>query len=326
MIRTLQRGGVLWLAAMGLAAAAQAKPLRIDGYAAVVNDRVITVSDVLGLVEPVRAQLETTYSGLELEEKLDDAYQGALESLVERALVLEDFKEQGGSLPEQAINDQVAALIRERFDNDRAAFLATLAQERVTLEEWREETKNRMIYTLMRRREVQDRVVVTPREVREAYENQAGQYRTPEQVKLRLIVLQKGETESDQAVKRQEAEQTRAKLVAGADFAETAKLVSEGNKASEGGDMGWLEPSSLRAELAAAAATLEPGRVSDVLDAGDAFYILKVEARKNAAVIPFNDVKDQIEGELKKAEEARLYAQWIGRLKNKYYVRVYEED
>jgi len=305
-----------------LFATAMARSVPIDGYAALVNNRVITVGEILAMIQPIREQLVETYDGRELETKIEQAYQEGLDTLIERSLILEEFTAMGGNLPDRAVDDQINVIINERFKNDRAVFLEALAEDRMTIDDWREETRNRLIVNLLRRREIIDRVVIAPRAVRELYELRADQYRLPKQIQLRMIVLHKGASANDQAVKRQEAEKLHEKLLAGGDFAELAKSGSEGYKAADGGDQGWMDPAMLRKELAEAVAKLEPGRISEVIETDEDFYILKVEAKKNASIIPFDDVRGQIEDELRKAEEEKMYKAWIERLKKKFYVKV----
>lgn len=306
-----------------LSSAAPGTGMEVDGYAALVNSRVITVGDVLALIRPVRMQLEKTYVGEELEAKTEESYQAGLQALIERSLILEEFTAQGGTIPDRFIDDQISEIISDNFDNDRAAFLKALTEDRLTLDDWREETRNRLQVTILRRKEVTDKVVIPPRVAREVYEASLDKYRTPAQIKLRMIALHKGETAEDQAAKLREAEQIRERLLAGEDFGEVAKSSSEGIKAAKGGDMGWVEPGSLRAELAKASEMLEPGRISEVIPTDEEFYILKVEARKNAAVTPFEEAQRAIEKELRKAEEDRLYKTWMQRLKDKYYVKIF---
>ena len=304
-----------------LLATAMARGLPVDGYAALVNNRVITVGEILAMIQPIREQLVETYDGRELETKMEQAYQEGLDALIERALILEEFTAMGGNLPDRAVDDQINVMINERFKNDRAIFLEALAEDRMTIDDWREETRNRLIVNLLRRREIIDRVVIAPRAVRELYESRAAQYQLPKQIQLRMIVLHKGASSNDQAVKRKEAEKLHEKLLAGGDFAELAKSSSEGYKAADGGDQGWMDPMILRKELAEVVAKLEPGRISEVIETDEDFYILKVEAKKNASVIPFDDVRGQIEDELRKAGEEKMYKAWIERLKKKFYVK-----
>lgn len=323
-MRFAVRSALLCLLALPLTGHARGLP--VDGYAAVVNQRVITAGEVLALIQPAREQLEATYKDNELKGKLEEAYQAGLDALIERALILEEFAKQGGQIPDRLVDSQVNDMIAERFHNDRAAFLEALADERMTLDEWREETKNRLIVMIMRRREVVDKAVVVPRKIREAYESRQGQYDVSEQVRLRLIVLQKGETPQDEEAKRTEAARILARIEAGEDFGELAKTLSEGAKASEGGDIGWVDPRALRPELNRAVEKMQPGQTSEVIALGDEFYILKLEGRKNPSVVAFDDVRGQIEEELRRAEEDRLYKAWIERLKRKFYVKVFPRE
>ncbi len=319
-----------WFKILGVAAAmalcalsAPGAGMQVDGYAALVNSRVITAGDVLALIQPVRLQLEKSYSGDELESKTEEAFQAGLQALIERALILEEFTAQGGTIPDRFIDDQISEVVSDHFNNARAAFLKALTEDRLTLDDWREETRNRLQVTILRRKEVTDKVVVPPRAVREAYDASIDKYRTPAQVKLRMIALHKGGTAEDQAAKLGEAAKLRERLLAGEDFGEVAKTSSEGIKAAKGGDMGWVEPRSLRPELAQAAEQLEAGRISEVIPTEDELYILKVEARKNASVMPFEEAQASIAKELRKTEEDRLYKAWIQRLKDKYYVKIF---
>ena len=63
--------------------------ITLDGYAASVNGRIITVGDVMTAIDPVRKQLARKYKGKELKAKLDEAFKKGLQLLVEREMILE---------------------------------------------------------------------------------------------------------------------------------------------------------------------------------------------------------------------------------------------
>lgn len=310
-------------AILAWAGSAAARSVAVDGYAAMVNQRVILRSEVFAMVYPLQQKLKLEHSGAELEKKLEEAYTNVLESLIERALIVEEFTRQGRLLPDRAIDSQVNSLISERFNNNRMAFLDALAEERLTLAEWREQAKDGLIVTILRRTEILDRVAVAPREMRDYYEKNLAAYRTPEEVQLRLIVLHPGATAEERAAKIEEARRIRERLMNGEDFAAAAKTASEGPKAAQGGDMGWMETAQLRAELAAGIEGIEAGRLSEVIETPDEIYIAKVEGRKQASVTPFESVRPEIEILLRKQEMDRLYKSWISRLKNRFYVKVF---
>lgn len=326
MTQRLIRGMGLAVALACLPGAVRAAGRPVDGYAAVVNDRVITIGDVMEFIGPVEEQLRDTYMGGELREKLDQAYISGRDALIEKALILEESEALEGVLPERAIEDHTNMIIHERFNDDRAAFLAGLAREQITLSDWGEQVKELLVVMTLRRQMVMNHVVVPPGGVREAYEKNIEAYRVPDQVKLHAIALNKGVTEEDQAVKRQEAERVLHRLRGGEDFGAVAREVSEGSKAAEGGDWGWIHPGDLKSELAEVASALQPGETSGIVAAGDELYIMRVEGRREAVLKPFEEVRDGIEKELREAEEERLYKAWIERLMKKHYVKILDEQ
>ena len=159
--------------------------------------------------------------------------------------------------------------------------------------------------------------------MRTAYKKAIETFRTPEQVHLRIIIINGGKTDEEIAVKRKQAEDVRKQLLAGMPFEDLARQVSEGAHAQDGSNYGWIDPASRRPELATAIRALKTGDISDVIPAGGDFYILKVEGRRDANVIPFDKVQDTLRTELEKQEAKRLYDTWMVRLKQKAFIKKY---
>ena len=311
---------ILLLPARVLFAAGESIP--VDGYAAVVNDKVITVSDVLKAMEPVERQLRETYFDDTLPGKIESAYASTLDSLIERELILSHFAGQKQfTLPDTVIDGRIDEIVRNKFNNNRVELRKALDREGLTFEEWRNNYKNSLIVALLREKEVDSKVAISPRAVRDAYEKAGDKYRVPEQLEVRAIVINRGGTEEETALKLKQAEDIRRRLMGGESFEELAKHASEDQKAASGGYWGWIDPDSRRAEIAAALKSLPVGDISPVVSVGDELYILKVEGRKNASVVPFETVQESVRSELYKNETRRLYDAWIARLKRSAYIK-----
>ncbi|MCX7010423.1 MAG: peptidyl-prolyl cis-trans isomerase, partial [Kiritimatiellaeota bacterium] len=283
------------------------------------NNRVITVSDVLGSMGPVRQRLSDTYSGPELEKKVEEAYQKTLDMLIERALILEDFARQEKKLPEQIVDGRINEIIHDRFNNSRTAFFSALTEERLTLDEWRQQARDFIIVAMLRRQEVLDKVVVTPGAIQALYQKRSEKYRVPEKVHLRAIVLRAGSTNNLE----QFAAEVRMRISAGEKFEELAKQYSLGAGSTKGGDWDWVLPGELRKELKAAVDQLKPGQVSAPVRMDDDFYLLKLEERQTAGMTPLDKNYAEVEGDLREKEAERIYKDWIQRLKGKYYVKIF---
>src|SRR3712207_4733380 len=69
----------------------QDAPQVIDGIAAVVNGEVITFSQVRGLVGPRERLLRSQFRGEELQKKIQEARKEALQDLIDRQLIVQEF-------------------------------------------------------------------------------------------------------------------------------------------------------------------------------------------------------------------------------------------
>jgi tetratricopeptide (TPR) repeat protein len=76
---------------------------------------------------------------------------------------------------------------------------------------------------------------------------------------------------------RKRAEDALRRLVAGEDFAQLARALSEDPSASEGGDLGLVRPADLAEPLRSAASRLHPGGLSPVLEVAGGYVVLKRE-------------------------------------------------
>lgn len=313
----------------GLAAAGSAQEkILLDGPAAFVNEDVITVGDVLMLIEPVRRRLSARYKGDELESQMRRAYREALTELIERRLILGLYEKRKDkmNLPDWTVQERINRIVHENFDGDQARLLEALARDGMTYEEWRDEIRKQIVIASMRNDFIGRRVNVSPNAVRDHYEQHRESFNVAEEVKLRMIVLEKRGNGTGNEDRRQEAAELAARLQQGEDFAAAAKTKSEGPHADNGGDWGWLEPKMLRAELASAALALAPGAVSDPIEVDSAFYIVKNEGHRQAGVPPFDAVRAKIREKLEAEQMEQLQTQWIARLKDEAYVQVLSSE
>ena len=221
-------------------------------------------------------------------------------------------------------NERVEGMILERFNGDRAIFLDALKQEGLTLEEWSNKIREDMVINIMRNQKVYSMVAVAPRAVRELYESQKNEFTEAEQVELQMIILNVSSDKVERETVLNEAALIRARSVSGDDFAELAKEFSEGPKAKEGGYFGWLKMDELKPEVREAISRREVGEVTELLDTGEQFYIVKYLGHKEAGTVAFEAVEDQLRRTIKVKKEKELYDDWMKRLRRNFPVKIYK--
>lgn len=300
----------------------------IDGVAAIVNQDVITISQVRELIGARERGLREVYSGADLADKIKEMRLAALKDLIDRQLVIQEFRkmqEKGANIPDYVVDDRVKQIIREEFGGDRSAFVRTLQAQGYTVTRFKEIEKEKIVVQAMRQSKVNDDFVISPKQIQSFYNKNKGAYAIPEQIKLRMIILREGEAGDVPGAgnKEQTAAEIRQKLVGGAEFDRMAEMYSEDEGTRDsGGDWGWIERGTLNEELSKVAFSLTPGKVGPVVKIGDSYYIMLVEAKKNAAVKPISEVRDEIERNLIQQERMKAQQRWLDTLRAKAYIKI----
>ena len=292
----------------------------VDGVLAVINDTVITRQQVEEFIAPAIDSLRREYAGQPeavFQQKLTGVINDGLEQLVERQLILHEFDTQGYRMPDSYLDEIVQDRIRELY-SDRVTLMKTLQARGETFESFRADVRDQAIATFMRSKNIAQEIVISPYKVETYYQAHQDDFKVEDEIKLRMIVLNKTASDDTNAVNL--AREIRAQIQAGAAFADMASIYSQDSLRSQGGDRGWIERSVLRKELADAAFALQPGQVSDVTETPETCYLMLVEQTRPAHIKPLNDVRDDIEKNLRAQEQARLLKQWIARLKAKSFI------
>jgi peptidyl-prolyl cis-trans isomerase D len=161
-------------------------------------------------------------------------------------------------------------------------------------------------YVLFPNDHFEPQVTLTEADARKYYDDNQKEFEQQEQVRARHILIRSPESagEETKAEARQRAEAALTRVKDGADFATVATEVSEDSSASNGGDLGFFRRGMMVPPFEEAAFSLQPGQTSDIVETQFGFHIIKVEERKEAGVLPFEEKRAQIEDKLR-AQRAR---------------------
>ncbi len=323
LIRSFLCFGLLAIALLLSAGKSGAQEV-LDGIAAVVNNEVITFSQVRDLVGPKEKVARESLKGEALVEKIKEIRLAALNDLINRQLILQEFakmKEKGANIPPHVVDEHVETIVREQFGGDKSAFIRTLAAQGYTLERFRQLEEEKIIVQAMRGQQLKSTIFVGEPKIREYYDAHRAEYTAEEQLKLRMLVMKKGGGDEDNRLKMMQ--EIREKIVSGAAFADLARMYSEGSNQEEGGDWGWINRKTLNETLTKVAFGLKPGEISKILDITGNYYLLYCEARKGAQTKPFGELRDEIEKKLIQEERQRQQEEWVAKLRKKAYIKIY---
>ena len=297
----------------------------VNGIAAIVNGKVITKSEVADAVTAQRQMImmRNRDNPMQAQRELAELEKTALDSLIDRELVLADFAKLGGTIKGQYVDDDINTLIREQFKGDRDAFVVELAKTGMTMKKFRDLREKMIIVQVMRSKHGGHQAPPTPLQVEEYYKVHEDRWRDKDMLKISTITLPKFTSEAGSTADKQRklAEEIRAKIVAGADFGSMAKTYSQDSRAENKGEWDWMERKLMKPNMADAAFELKDGGVSKVIEDEAAFIIIYLDAKKLGTVTPLEKVRTDIEKMINAEKGKGEVDEWLNGLRKKATIR-----
>jgi peptidyl-prolyl cis-trans isomerase SurA len=294
-----------------------------NGIAAIAEEKVITVDDVRREIAPLIAQLQRdARNEREFNEKLEQLQDDVIQSLIDRVLIVKEFrKDEKKHIPDSFVDNRIADIQSEQFDNDRSKFLSYLRARGTTLREYRREVEEDIIYNYMRQQQRKTQSLISPVRIETFYKENKDRFYQEDGVHLRLIQLSRNDQTDDQLMER--ANLVYARIKAGEKFEDLAKEYSQDSRRSKGGDWGWQKRSDLKPEFSDPLFSLQKGEVSKPIMLPEGCFILFAEDRKYAGIQPIDSVRDEIERVLLQQMSRNSQEHWLERLRRNGYVKHY---
>jgi peptidyl-prolyl cis-trans isomerase C len=194
----------------------------------------------------------------------------------------------------------------------------------ITLDDLRESLKGRVrVDEYLKEQGVLEPEIPESR-IREMYDADPGSFSREETARVSHILIAvdaaAGPEEKDRL--RQQAEQIRKEILAGKDFAEMAKAHSACRSASAGGDLGRIKKGFMPAEFDAAAFSLAPDAVSDVVETRFGFHIIKLVDKSPAGVVPYEQMRDFLKKYLQEEESKKRLESHIAELRQRSEIEI----
>jgi len=299
-----------------------------NGIAAIAEEKVITVDDIRREIAPLVAQIQRdARNEKEFNEKLESLQDSVIQDLIDKVLIIKEFrKEKDGkevrNIPGSYIDNRIADILSEQFDNDRSKFLAYLRSKGSTLREYRKEVEEDIIFHYMQQQQRKSQSVVSPVRIETFYRENKDRFFQEDSVHLRLIQLSRvdGATDAELLTK---ANDILAKFRGGAKFEELAQEYSQDSRRAKGGDWGWVKRSDLKDDFKTPLFALKPGEVTAPVMLPEGLFLLFAEERKYAGNQAIDEVRDQIERLLVTQMARTSQERWLERLRRNGYVKHY---
>lgn len=299
-------------------AAPPSGPVEVNGIAAKVNGRVITKNEVSFMLAPIYAQLAAQFPrrGPQFDAQLKEAKERILQELVDRQIILDEFKKIGATIKPHVIDDEIKRQMQDLYNGDETKFREELKRSRLTMDGYRTMTREKMVVQAMRAQQFSDAPPPLPNEIQNEYNEMKRTMRdtSKDVITFQKIFIPASDPQNPVATPDTQltlAEDLVKQIADGKNFGELAKVHSRDAFADQGGIQENVPRTDLSPEFAAIIFDAPVGKVVGPLVDPQGFTIVKPTKIEFGPAPPLDKVRDIVEERVRKKKTSAQYERWI---------------
>jgi peptidyl-prolyl cis-trans isomerase SurA len=279
--------------------------LTVDRVLATVNNNPVTLSDYRKFVAKIQGTADP--------ETVNEDY---LNRLIEEKLILLEAGKAGIDATEDEVSWSVGDIMKQRglLPQDMEK---KLADEGMTLADYRQRVKNNIIALKIIDKEVNARLVLGPGDVQQFYKNNLELFQeSPETVLVKAIYLKLNDSASVTEITDLKIKSLRiyADIKKGVSFDKLAMQYTDETLKNRDAILGEFERGMLIPALDEKIFSLKEGEVSEPVWTKEGAYILKAFKITGPRYTPLETVKEQIRERVYEQKREEMYNEWIKRL------------
>jgi peptidyl-prolyl cis-trans isomerase SurA len=295
----------------------------MDRIVAIVNDTLITQSDLNNTFEPIRQKIEAQTTGAERETTLKKTQEAILNQMIDNILIEQQATKLGITVKDEEVTGTIRNILSQK-NLTMNEFEKILDKEGMSIEAYKQDVKEQMTRSRVIRRELRTAISVSDEEIGEYYAQHRAEYESQMAVRIKQIVLFFPEN-ADNDMKRKmkgDMEEILRRLKSGEPFAKLAAQFSQGPTAKDGGDIGFIERGIMNPEMEQVAFALEPGQVSGVIEFPAGLSIITVTDKRGGSTRMVESVRNEIKDKIMDTKMEKKYDEWIADLRQKAHITI----
>jgi peptidyl-prolyl cis-trans isomerase SurA len=285
----------------------------VDRIVAVVNNDIITLSELQNMTKALEAQSGIKPTGQDAKK----IQHKMLETLIDRKLALDEAKRRGINVSPKDVDEAIERFKKSNNIPDDATLIKELTNAGLSFKEFKKQIANQMIQHRLVAMVVGSKVMVSNAEVRRLYDEKFKHSGTG-QVHLRILKLPfpPGATEAQKKEVKQKAATILSEVKGGESFQEAA-----GKFSLKPVDAGFVSQRDLDPRLADYLANLKPRGMIPV-ETPIGYQLIQLVNRRSGGTLPFKEVAPKIRKMLQKQEMAKYFHEWVKTLRQKAHIRI----
>jgi peptidyl-prolyl cis-trans isomerase SurA len=294
-----------------------------DRVVAVVNDEVITLSELNSAFDPFLPRIEAAYTGADREAAVTENKMLLLSRLIDDLLIEQQAKKAGIAIRDAEVMGAIRDMLRKR-NISQADFQMAMERDGTTLEDYKKGVRDQLTRMALIQKDIKSKVAVSDEEIGEYYRKHREDYEGNEAVRIKQILFLMPK-EGGRAAKerlRATAEAIHKRLLNGEPFEQISAKYSQGPAASQGGDIGYIEKGVMLPEMEEVALRLPLNQTSDVIESPVGFHIIRVIDRRGAGIKPIESVRGEIKEKIEQEKVEKKFTEWMDTLRKKAHIEV----
>jgi len=294
-----------------------------DRIVAVVNDEVITLSELNNAFEPYQERFTANYRGPDRESALGETRAVLLNRMIDKLLMEQESRKTGITVRDEDVTEAIQDMQKQR-KLSRDEFLKALQQEGMTMDAYRKDIRDQLVRLKLIRRDIKSKVAVTDEEIGGYYRKHREDYEGKEAVRIKqiLLLLPKGDNPAAKEKLRADADAIHKRLLDGEPFEQLSAKFSQGPAAAEGGDIGYIEKGMIHSEVEDVAFGLPLNQISGVIESSVGFHIIQVVDRRGAGLKAIENVREEIREKIDREKMEKKFGEWLEELRKKSHIEI----
>ena len=250
----------------------------LDRIVAVVNDDVILESELQAETREIAAMV--SQQGQQLPPR-DILRKQVLERMIAVELQKQYAERAGITISDDRVN-QVLQQIAQRNQVTLSELPQFMAKQGVSYPQFRESIREEILLSSVRKRVIEQRVSVSPREIESFMKQQEREGADNRYHISQILVAVPGKASPDEVeAARERAVELRQRILESpASFRDIAVRHSDGQRALEGGDLGWRSSPQLPTIFVEPVLGLEVGEISEPIRSGSGWHLVKLNEKR----------------------------------------------
>jgi peptidyl-prolyl cis-trans isomerase SurA len=293
----------------------------VDRILVIVNDEIVTESDLTQALYPIVTRLRATTAGPDLDAKIQDARKLVLSEMIKNQLIISAARAMDPKYKmaaEPAEIDKMIVDMRAKFPSDEV-FDQVMKEQGISHKDLRDRFRDDIMKRNMVDFKVRSRVTLSPGENRRYYDEHPKEFAGVAEVHARQILVRVGTARTDELA-LSTVNSIVEQLAKGAAFADLAKEYSEASDAAEGGDMGWVRKGQFMERIDRAIFKLKTGQTSAPIKSQLGYHLFRVDEKRVSAPVSYESALNKIDNYLYKKKMAQELGAWLKELRRDAFI------